>query len=163
MRKREKKFKRCPRCNFKTFNSAKVCGNCGLNYEKFSLATNEEGKNALKKGERERIIWTGKLPSDLSKKKLFWISLLFGWTGVHLFKVGKLSRAIFHIIGLMCFGGCVIISLFEETKITFNLFNIMGVVWIFSMALVIADIIDILFGRFKVPVSLPYTTKKEEK
>lgn len=156
----ERQFKRCPRCGFKTVRQAKVCGYCELNYEKFALATNEEGKKAVKLGERDRVVWSRKLPKDVSKKRLLLSSILFGWTGYYLFKIGKLGRAIYHFIGLLCFGACAIISLFDMNVFTENLFSILGIIWVISLALVIIDIVDIIFNRFKVPVSLPY---KEEK
>lgn len=161
--KKQKTFKRCPRCNFKTVYQARVCGYCGLNYEKFELATNEEGKNAIKAGERERIVWSKKLPGDVSKTKLLLSSIFFGWTGYYLFKVGKLGRAIYHMLGLICFGGCVALSLFNETMMTHNLYFVMGCIWVISFVLVLTDIVDIIFNRFKVPVSLPYNKTEEEK
>ena len=38
-----KEFKRCPRCNTKTYINLKRCGGCGLNYDKFtSMVENRE-------------------------------------------------------------------------------------------------------------------------
>lgn len=158
--KKEKRFKRCPRCGFKTYNSFKVCGKCDLNFEKFELATNFEGKDALRKGEKERVVYTKSLPRDVSKWELFFLALFLGWTGAHLWKVGRLNRAICHSMGIVLFAIYAIISMFEVNNFLWNVGNICGAFWAVTFALSIIDIIEIGFNKFKVPVSLPY---KEEK
>lgn len=159
--KREKRFKRCPRCGFKTYNTFDVCGKCGLNYKKFDMATNYEGKDALKKGEKDRVIFTSKLPCDVNKWELLVLTIMLGWAGVHLWKVGRINRAICHLIGLVGFAIYAVIYIYEITNIfLWNLGNIMGAFWLVTFAFAIIDIIEIALNRFKVPVSLPY---KEEK
>lgn len=153
---KEKRFKRCPRCKLKTFNSAKVCGKCELNFDKFNKATNFEGKEALKKGEKERVVFTHSLPIDINKWELFFIALIFGWAGAHLWKVGRFARAICHSIGLVLGGVYLIISLYNVNNVLWNIGNICGAFWIITLALTIFDLFEIMFNKFKVPVSLPY-------
>ena len=155
-----KKHKRCPRCNLKTFFDAKSCNRCELNFDKFMTATNEEGKNALKKGEKERVIYTTKLPVDISKWKLFFLALFFGWTGAHLWKVGRFSRAITHSIGLILGLTYYVMYTFGVGDILLGIGNVFGVFWAITFSIAAVDIIEIAFNIFKVPVSLPY---KEEK
>lgn len=156
MKIKDSRFKRCPRCNFKTFKNAKVCGKCELNFDKFGFATNEEGKNALRKGEKERVVYTKHFPSDLSKWQLFFISLFLGWTGAHLWKVGRFTRAICHSIGLVLGGVYVILYNFDVNNLLWNIGNIFGAFWFITFALTIIDVFEIGFNKFKVPVSLPY-------
>jgi len=158
--KREKRFKKCPRCGFKTYSSFKVCGRCDLNFDKFKNATNAEGKDALRKGEKERVIYTRELPYDINKWELFFLSLTLGWTGAHLWKVGKLTRAICHSIGLILLAVYTIIYFYNTNNILWNIGNISGAFWLVTFSLSVIDIFEILLNRFKVPVSLPY---KEEK
>lgn len=149
-------YKRCPRCKFKTFKQMSNCGNCGLNFDKFAMATNKEGIDAVRKGEKERVVWTNKLPSDVNKWSLFFLTLFLGWTGAHLWKVGKFARAISHSIGLVLCGLYIILMQFEMNNFTYNLSNIAGTFWLVTFALAIIDIFEIAFNWFKVPVSLPY-------
>lgn len=158
--KKEKRFKKCPRCGFKTYNSFVVCGKCELNFDKFKTATNIEAKEALRKGEKERVVYTTQFPSDVNKWELFFLSLFLGWTGVHLWKVGRLSRAICHSIGLALFAVYAIISLYDVNNLLWNVGNIFGAFGAVTYILSVVDIFEIAFNRFKVPVSLPY---KEEK
>ena len=157
--KNETRFTRCPRCNFKTFNRANVCGRCELNFEKFKLATNEEGIDALRKGEKERVVYTKNLPSDVHKWKLFFLALFLGWTGAHLWKVGRFTRAISHSIGLLFGAAYIILFNFEVNNILWNIGNIMGAFWLVTSIYSIGDIFEIAFNKFKVPVSLPYKEK----
>lgn len=154
--KKDTRFKRCPRCNFKTFNNAKVCGKCELNFDKFALATNEEGKDALRKGEKDRVIYTKKLPKDVNKWQLFFLALFAGWTGAHLWKVGRINRAIVHSIGLVLCAIYIVIFNFDVNNILWNIGNIFGAFWLITFALSTVDIFEIAFNSFKVPVSLPY-------
>ena len=158
--KKEKKFKRCPRCGAKTFSAAKVCGKCELNFDKFNLASNEEGKKALRQGEKERVVWTKQLPSDLNKWELFFMSLVLGWSGAHLWKSGKFTRGICHTIGLVLGAIYVIIFNFNVNNLIWNMGNIFGVFWIVTFCMSVFDIFEIAFNVYKVPVSLPY---KEDK
>lgn len=157
---KEKKYKRCPRCNMKMFAQMENCGNCGLNFKKFEQATNYEGKLALRKNEKERVVWTKKLPSDVNKWQLFFLTLFCFWTGAHLFKVGKLNRAICHIVGIVLGAVYIIMWQFPLNSFTYNLGNIFGAFWVVTLALAFLDIFEILFGWFKVPVSLPYKEKE---
>ena len=69
------KYKKCPRCGFKTFKDMQNCGSCVLNYKKLELATNKEGIKALKNGEKDRVVWTKTLPIDINKWRLFFFTL----------------------------------------------------------------------------------------
>lgn len=159
--KKEKRFKHCPRCGLKTFNNAKVCGRCDLSFEKFDNATNYEAKQALRKGEKYRVLNTTKLPQDVNKWELFFISLFLGWAGIHLWKVGKINRAITHSMGLIFACFYIISYTFDVTNIfIYNLGNILGAFWAVTFVMSSLDIFAILFNSFKVPVSLP---EKEEK
>ena len=155
-------FKRCPRCNLKTFKTAIRCGNCELNFEKFAKATNEEAKLALKKKERERILMSKTLPNDVNKWQLFILTLFLGWAGVHLWKVCKLNRAITHTIGLILGAIYFIIGILKiDSNFWYNFGNIAGVFWLLTFVMVFIDLINILFNTFAVPVSLPYDKNNE--
>ena len=159
--KKERQYKRCPRCGNKVFSAFNRCGKCELNFEKLEKATNHEGKQALYKNEKERVVWTNSLPKDLNKWKLFFTALFLGWTGAHLIQVGKLTRAVCHIIGFVL--GAVYLIIFSIGNVNnfwYNFGNISGVFWLITYALSLIDIFDIAFNRFKVPVSLPYEEKE---
>lgn len=158
-----KEFKRCPRCNFKTPNDMARCGNCGLNFEKFNTATNAEAKSAFRIGEKERVLHTTKVPSDINKWKFLLLCILGGWFGLHFFKLGKKWRGLFQILGLL---GAFIYSYFIikfnlRTGYAGNLILICGIIWVVSFIIWLSNIISIIFNRFKYPVSLPYSNKVE--
>lgn len=156
MEKKTPNFKRCPRCGFKTFYSARVCGQCELNYDKVKSATNTEGKIALRAHEKERVIWIKELPNDVNKWRLFFLALFLGWTGAYLWKVGNYLRARLHFLGLLFWGIYFISLTFTMNLFWFNVTSFMGAFWLITQIFAVADVIKIAFNQFKVPVSLPY-------
>ena len=159
-----KEFKRCPRCNFKTPSNMARCGNCGLNFEKFNSATNEEAKSAFRMGEKERILYSKQVPSDINKGQIFLMCLFGGWFGLHYFKLGKIWRGLFQIVG---FAFAFIYAYFAVQQgirngYLGNLILVCGIIWVASFIIWITDAISIIFNRFKYPVSLPYSVKVEK-
>lgn len=154
-----KDFKRCPRCNFKTPNNMGRCGNCGLNFIKFEDATNAEAKSAFRMGEKERVLHTKQIPSDVSKWKILSMCIFGGWFGLHYFNLGKLWRGLFQILGVVL----ALIYIYCAGKLNIrtgylgNLILVCGFIWVASFIIWITDIVSIIFNRFKYPVSLPYS------
>ena len=157
-----KEFKRCPRCNAKTYINLKRCGNCGLNYEKFNTATNAEAKSAFRMGEKSRVLYSKTIPSDVSKPKTFIKCLLGGWFGLHYFSVGRIWRGLLQTIGVMfAFAysyGAVMLNL--RSGYLGYLLLICGMVWVFTLVTWLSDCFAILFNRFKYPVSLPFSNSE---
>jgi len=159
-----KEFKRCPRCNFKTPSSMATCGNCGLNFNKFNNATNKEAKSAFRMGEKERVLYTKQVPSDVKKWKVLLMSIFGGWFGLHYFNLGRLWRGLLQIVGF------VLAFVYTHFAVSQNirtgylgaLILVCGFIWAASVIIWISDIFAIIFNRFKYPVSLPYSTKVEK-
>ncbi|MFQ6724485.1 MAG: hypothetical protein ACLRFE_04070 [Clostridia bacterium] len=158
-----KDFKRCPRCGFKTPSNMARCGNCLLNFEKFSNATTAEAKSAFRMGEKERVLYSRNVPSDINKWKFLLTCLLGGWFGLHYFKLGKIWRALFQICGLIF---AFVYTNFAVTKgirtgYLGNLIFVCGIIWASSFVIWVSNTFSILFNRFKYPVSLPYSDSKD--
>lgn len=160
-----KDFKRCPRCNYKTPTNMGRCGNCGLNYIKFEDATVTEAKSAFRMGEKERVLHTKKIPSDINKWKMLLLCLLGGWFGLHYFTLGKKWRGLFQIFGLLMM---MIYAIFAgkygiRSGYLGNLILVCGILWASTVIVWWSNCLAILFNRFKYPVSLPYSESKEKK
>jgi len=153
-----KDFKRCPRCNFKTPASIKRCGNCGLDYNKFNSATNTEAKSAFRMNEKERILYSKQVPSDVNKTKILLMCIFGGWFGLHYFKIGRIWRGIIQALGVVF--GFVYTFFAVERGVTTGylglMFLLLGFVWAYTFVSWIIDIVSIVFNKFKYPVSLPY-------
>ena len=158
-------FKRCPRCNAKIPTDFGRCGNCGLNYIKLESATNAEAKSAFRMGEKERILYTNKIPSDVKKSSILVKCMLGGWFGLHYFNVGKLWRGIIQLLGAIF---AIVYTYFAvemniRTGYLGNLILVCGIIWAYSFVAWVADCLAIIFNRFKYPVSLPYSEDKVKK
>ena len=157
-----KEFKRCPRCNTKTPIQLKNCGGCGLNYDKFNSATNTEAKSAFRMGEKDRVIYTKTLPSDVNKVKMFIQCLLGGWFGLHYFKIGRIWRGLIQILG------AIFAFIYSYSAVVLGIASgylgylilICGFVWVYTFITWLSDSFAILFNKFKYPVSLPYSNSQ---
>ena len=159
-----KNYKRCPRCNYKTPVSMPKCGNCGLNYDKFNSATNEEAKSAFRMGENERVLYTTQRPNDVNKIAVLLKCMFAGWFGLHYFSIGRKWRGLFQLVGVV-FGIIYATAVLRIGYISgyFGAFLLLlGIIWLASFIIWLTDIVSIVFNRFKYPVSLPYSSKAEK-
>ncbi len=156
MSKYTKTTKRCPRCEAKMVMEEPKCPACGLIFSRLSKATNKAGKAALKKGEKNKVIYVHSLPEDVNKWKLFFMTLCLGFFGGNSFYVGRYKRGVVFITSFILL---FIASAIFTTKLIDNdiLYNIAGVIIIpgaFTFLLWVMDIVGVLTGKFKVPVSI---------
>ena len=159
-----KNYKRCPRCNTKVPVQFFKCGTCGLNFKKFATATNSEAKSALRMGEKERVLNTTIIPSDVNKSKILISCIFGGWFGLHFFKVGKFWRGIIQLLSVI-FGVIYVIFTNNSSKrigFLYDAILIGGIIWAICFIFWLADIIKIIFNKFKYPVSLPYSNETEK-
>ena len=150
------KNKRCPRCNTKMPVEVVTCPSCSLNFQKFETATNKEAKQALKQGEKERVLMKKGFPSDVSKIKLMLLTIFLGFTGAHYYYVGRNKMGafftIFFVVGVV---NAILSSLLKVTPKgdLFQVFTFLVLIWGAVLCLWIIDIAKICFNRFKIPVS----------
>lgn len=156
-----KDFKKCPRCNCKVHVDFGRCGNCGLNFIKFNSATASEAKSAFRMGEKERVLYTSQVPSDINRWVFLISCILGGWFGLHYFKLGKIWRGLFQLIGFMLgvIYSYVTIKFNILTGYIGNLLLVGGIIWASGAIIWFFDTIKILFKKFKYPVSLPYSNQ----
>ena len=158
---RLKDYKKCPRCNTKVALNEARCAGCGLIFERLNKVTNRAGKLALKRKEYNKVIYVKKLPPDVNKVKLLLFAIFLGFFGVQYAKVGRNKMFCFSIISF--------VLLFIYTLLNFLPFipkwiftdKYIGLILIFmtfpsAFAVIFwfASIFQIIFNRFKVPVSI---------
>ena len=148
------KFKTCPRCGLKMIDSVPECSDCGLVFDRLKLATNKDAKRKIKRGDRDFIIKTTKLPSDVKYWKLLLITIFAGLTGAHNYHVGRYLRgSIFSLLFTLTML-CVVFNSYIMAYYSAWM-ELIGAVLIGPFALVwIFDIIFVGIKRFKVPVAI---------
>ncbi len=156
-----KKFKRCPRCNKKLASIQPVCDRCGLVFSRLERVSNSAGRDALERGESNKVIFTTTFPPDVNKWQLFWLSLFLGWLGLQFERVGRRKLYIYQIVSTLIFVAYSV--LFSLNIITFETLNqkyIGLLVWAmifpvcFGLIIWVGSTLQILFGNFKVPVAI---------
>ncbi len=135
-------------------DSVPTCEECGLVFERLNFATNKDAKRKIKRGDREYIIRTRKLPSDVKYWKLLLLVIFTGLMGGHNYYVGRYLRgAIFSILFTITIVCCVlnsyIVSHFPQWMelIGALLIGPFGLCWLFDVTLV-------LMRKFRVPIAI---------
>ena len=148
--------KRCPRCATKMPTEIVVCPGCQLNFQKFDKATNNEAKEAIKQGEKDRVLMRCGRPTDVKFIPLLLITIFLGFTGAHYYYVGRYKMGafftIFFAVGLV---NAILTTLLESmpTGDLYQIFTMLVLVWGFVLMLWIIDIAKVCLNKFKIPVS----------
>jgi TM2 domain-containing membrane protein YozV len=145
----------CPKCYGKIDKEKNRCDYCGFNLNELNNASNKEAKKALKGIYKDDVIYTSKLPADVSKKKLLLYAIFLGMFGAHHFYVGKFWQGF-----CMALITCVTLILGTFLYVTGSITdNIIQYAFEFSTAFQggvliywISNIIGIIFNKYKVPV-----------
>ncbi len=148
--------KRCPRCNEKVPVEIGVCPSCQLNFQKFDSATNKEAKEALRSGEKERVLMRNGRPSDVKFLPLLLITIFAGLTGAHYYYVGRYKMgaffSIFFSVGII---NAILTALLKETPTgdLYQIFTLLVSIWGAVIAIWIIDIAKVCCNKFRIPVS----------
>lgn len=150
------KNKHCPRCNAKIPVEIVVCPSCGLNFQKFDTATNSEAKEAIKLGEKDRVLMRKGRPNDVKFIPLLLITIFLGFSGAHYYYVGRYKMGafftIFFAVGIV---NAIINTILKSTPTgeLYQIFTLLVLVWGLVIALWIIDIAKVCLNKFKIPVS----------
>lgn len=147
-------FKRCPRCGLKVLETADECPDCGLIFSRLEVATNKEAKAKKLRHDRDFIINTNKLPSDVKFWKLLLLAIFLGPFGAHNFYVGKYLRGSVLLTDFVLIIMCVVfndsLAAVSEGKLLAAIATVLGIV----MLLWFVDLFMIITKKFKVPVAI---------
>ena len=151
----------CPKCYGGVDKRKQICKHCGFKLKSMEGATHKAVKQAKKDGFGMDVLYTDKLPEDVSKKKLLLLCIFLGLFGGHSFYAGKVFKAIYSLVV------AVLMFTYSTVIATFNLsITALGTVspifvWVFSFLLLfmginiflfIFDLIAIITNKYKVSV-----------
>ncbi len=152
----------CPRCGLKNLISTESCPDCGLVFSRLKIATNKDAKRKIRRGDRDYIIRTSNLPSDVSRTKLILLTVFTGLFGGHCFYVGRYWRGMLLLLNFIALMMYVVFNTqlvaIDEGKLIAALSTISGIimmVWAF-------DIVWVIMKKFKVPIAIDLKAENEE-
>lgn len=149
-----KPYKRCPRCDNKCLITQTKCEECGLIFARMDMATNRAAKNMIKRGDRQYLLYTNKLPKDLSYTKLLLYTIFLGLFGAQYYYTGKYIKGFLMSAGFVYTLVCVIFNAalqpIFESYFLYVPVGIYAFAWVISMCYVIIK-------KFKVPVCIETT------
>ena len=161
-RYRGRETRKCPRCGEKCLQTQPSCTECGLVFSRLDDCTNEAAVKRLKNREKENVLMVKKVPKDKKYWKLLLYSILFGLFGAQYFYVYRWKTGLYMLTSIILtflFGvyfNAFFLTWPEVLKYAFVTYvGIYAVIWLYS-------IVQILFRKFKIPVSLPYKEFKME-
>lgn len=157
------KFVICPRCGIKSLSSSESCPECGLVFSRLDIATNKDAKRKIKRRDKDFIINTSKLPSDVNRVKLILLTIFTGLFGGHCFYVGRYWRGGILLLNTIILMLYVIfnpqLASIDEGRLLAALTTIGGIV----MLLWPFDIVWVLIKKFKVPVAIDLESESVQK
>lgn len=146
--------KTCPRCGTKVLSVTDECPDCGLVFSRLDIATNKEAKAKKRRHDRDYIINTKKLPSDVSFVKLLLLAIFTGAFGGHCFYVGRYLRGSILLSDMVAVILCVVFNEYlagvDGGALIASISTVLGLIeflWFW-------DIFAIITKRFKVPVAI---------
>ncbi len=149
----------CPRCGIKCLTGTESCPDCGLVFSRLEIATNKDAKRKIKRHDKDFIIKTTNIPSDVSYVKLLLLTIFVGVFGGHCFYVGRYSRGIMFLINSLLLMSYVIFNKYlvnlDEGRLLAALSTIGGLfllVWAY-------DVISVILKKFKIPVAIDVDEK----
>ena len=154
----------CPVCGAKLKDDkCKYCENVTL--KRIKNASNKLAKQEIKSGNKQNVVHSTYVPSDVNKTKLFLFTYLLGWLGIHHFYVGNYIRGIWASASA---GLAFIAALFGElnsyyswniTYLTYTFTNFFALIFAIYLILWFGDLVLLPLKKFKVPVVFPQDDK----
>lgn len=151
---RKQDFQICPRCGLKSLVGVESCPECGLIFSRLDVATNKDAKRKILRHDRDFIIRTTKLPSDVSFVKLLIHSILLGPTGAHCFYVGRYLRGSILLTNFVFMLMLVIFNAEIAVVSERALLGVLSTLCGFVLLMWPWDVFMIIFKKFKVPVAI---------
>ena len=151
---RKQDFQICPRCGLKSLVGVESCPECGLIFSRLDVATNKDAKRKILRHDRDFIIRTTKLPSDVSFVKLLVYSILLGPTGAHCFYVGRYLRGSILLTNFVFMLMLVIFNAEIAAVSEGALLGVLSTLCGFVLLMWPWDVFMIIFKKFKVPVAI---------
>ncbi len=152
----------CPRCGLKSYEGIESCPDCGFIFSRLKIATNKDAKNKILRHDRDFIVKTNIIPSDVSYIKLLLYCIFFGMFGTHCFYVGRYLRGSFILAD---FVAMILLVVFNGKISSINdgaLLNVLSTICGLIMLAWMWDIFMIIFKKFKIPVAIDIDRVNQE-
>lgn len=154
-------YKKCPRCGTKLHKTAKICSACDLHFDRINNLSNKSAKMAIKKKEKEKVLYVRERPQDVDAKKFWLLYIFLGWLGAYNIYIGKYKKGFYSLITFSFFivvftlsqileaNGVDVQSLYYyvvNPSITFAVFGLL--IWFI-------DLSEFTTKTFKYPAAMP--------
>ena len=159
MKIREKTTFECPRCGLKCLKGVESCPECGLVFSRLEIATNKDAKQKIRRHDKDFIINTSQIPSDVSYVKLLLLVIFVGIFGGHCFYVGRYWRGAILLVNALLLMSYVIFNDFLVNVDGGKLIAALATLGGFVLLVWAYDVISVILKRFKIPVAIDVDEK----
>ena len=158
--RKQRLYKKCPRCGEKAYLHEKVCDGCKLVFSRMEFASNKKAKEMIKAGRGQTdVIKSSQWPSDVSRWKLFLVCVIGGLVGAHNILIGRYVKGFFSLFFILLTS---ILILVVQSAVLADVFS--SFLFIPAAAVVYLwfyDMFMIGIGKYKIPVALEMPTGGE--
>ena len=149
----------CPRCGIKCLTGVESCPDCGLIFSRLEIATNKDAKKKIRRHDKDFIINSSRIPSDVSYIKLLLLTIFVGIFGGHCFYVGRYFRGVVLLINTLLLMSYVIFNNFLVDLDGGRLIAALSTIGGFFLLIWAYDLIAVIFKKFKIPVAIDVDEK----
>ena len=166
----------CPVCGARLVQKH-FCRYCkDVTMANITTSSNKKAKEAIKNDNRDKVVYSTYIPSDVSKKKLWILAILLGYLGIHNYYIGRSLKGLYQTVSMSVLFIFVTLGTLSDMfswgldnslRLITQFFGLLAAIAVILWAF---DIINLLIRRFKIPVILgevqpfkpkkPKTTKK---
>ncbi len=149
---------KCPKCGC-GIKQDTFCPYCKITADEVRFASNNEAKKRIKEKETDGVYTSSYIPYDVSKWKLFFITLFGGVFGFDAYYLGRYKRAVIQFATFFL----AFVSFTLKQYFGFEAFalptDILTLICAVFVVMWIGNVIGVAFNKATVPVVLP--TKAE--
>ncbi len=151
MKRKNKLYKKCPRCGNRCLVNQTECEECGLLFSRLEFASNKMAKKKLIHFDYDYVIYTKDLPKDVTRWKLILLTIFTGIFGGHYYYVGKYIKGLLMTASFVYLLFCTIFNAqlaeFLETYYLYFPIGVSAFAWMLSLVFVVSN-------KFKVPITV---------
>ncbi|MBE5735344.1 MAG: TM2 domain-containing protein [Clostridiales bacterium] len=145
---------KCPKCGC-GIKKDTFCPYCKITADQVKFASNVEAKKRIKQKDTDEVYTSSYIPYDVSKTKLFFITLFGGALGFDAYYLGRYKRGIIQFAVFILTFMLFVLSRVLGYKALIGVTDFFGIACVVFIFLWIGNVFRVLFNKATVPIVLP--------
>lgn len=142
----------CPRCKEKAIPGQKRCNKCNLIFSRLEEAQNKYAKAEILHHNKQNVVYTSTIPSDVSYIRLLLLAIFGGIFGAHNFYIGRYLKAFYMLV--VGIASVILISIVSVSQLYETIASILSIFAGISTLMWLFDLGSIIAKKYKIPVAM---------